>query len=373
MSHPGKFAKLLVVEDEPDILMVHTVYLQKAGYEVVPANNGKEAIEILSKIAKEIDLVVSDVTMPEMDGYELCANLREQEHTRLLPFIFVSGRTSLKEKLKGYELGGQDYIVKPCVPEEMLAKISNVLKVHRANQQFQQQVQMSQAAAMSAITYSSDLGRVIEFILSIANAEKIEMLGERFIEHTQQMGLNVVIQFNLTPSRSFSTSGIVTALETNIMELARKASRFYDYGARTMINYPGFSVLIKNMPIEDNARYGSIKDTLGTVCNVVQSRVEAVVSNDRVKQREDLINAATATTRELDQELTAIRKSNQSAIEQMRIDIENAMLRLGLTDVQEDNIRNIVDTCVNKTDEIFERGESLKVKFADLLKQLSIR
>jgi hypothetical protein len=97
------------------------------------------------------------------------------------------------------------------------------------------------------------------------------------------------------------------------------------------------------------------------------------VSNDRVKQREELISTATATIRELDQELTSIRKSNQSAIGQLRTDIENAMMHLGLTDVQEENIRNIVDSCVKKTDEIFECGEALKNKFAELLRQLSIR
>lgn len=109
---------ILVVDDEKDLRDVLKLYLENAGYEVLEAENGLEALDILSK--SDISLMILDIMMPEMDGFELIKKLGED---RDFPIIFLSARTKVQDKILGLNLGADDYIEKPFDPGEVLARV----------------------------------------------------------------------------------------------------------------------------------------------------------------------------------------------------------------------------------------------------------
>lgn len=109
---------ILVVDDEKDLRDVLKLYLENAGYEVLEAENGLEALDILSK--SDISLMILDIMMPEMDGFELIKKLGEN---RDFPIIFLSARTKVQDKILGLNLGADDYIEKPFDPGEVLARV----------------------------------------------------------------------------------------------------------------------------------------------------------------------------------------------------------------------------------------------------------
>lgn len=117
---------ILVLEDSRLILAKIKEILKKAGFKVITAENGKEGLLRLDEILP--DLIISDIMMPEMDGYLFCKKVRENPVTRLTPFIFLSAREALQDKLQGFEMGADDYLTKPFDGQELLTRVSASLR-----------------------------------------------------------------------------------------------------------------------------------------------------------------------------------------------------------------------------------------------------
>ncbi|WP_083935373.1 response regulator transcription factor [Paenibacillus ginsengihumi] len=120
-------AKILLVDDDPDIRELMRLYIAAEGLEVIEAGNGKEAIELLNKGA--VNLVVLDIMMPYMDGWELCREIRRRYPD--LPLLMVTAKGESADKVKGFHLGTDDYVVKPFDPVELTMRVKALLKRYR--------------------------------------------------------------------------------------------------------------------------------------------------------------------------------------------------------------------------------------------------
>lgn len=121
--------KVLIVDDDVVLRTAMSRYLQNRGYVVQDAESGVEGLAIFEQDLP--DLVVSDVMMPEMDGYEFCRRIRATRSGQLVPFIFLSSRGELSDRVLGHRIGADDYLVKPFEPKELLAKIESQLERSR--------------------------------------------------------------------------------------------------------------------------------------------------------------------------------------------------------------------------------------------------
>lgn len=118
--------KILIIDDTELMVKLISDILSRAGYEVVSASNG---IDGINKVRTEKpDLVILDVVMPEMDGFEACKILREDESNNLMPIIILTAQDAEDDKLEGLELGADDYITKPFNPRELVSRVNNTLK-----------------------------------------------------------------------------------------------------------------------------------------------------------------------------------------------------------------------------------------------------
>jgi diguanylate cyclase (GGDEF)-like protein len=117
--------RILVVDDEPHILQILRFTLEKAGYQVSVAEDGEKALKMLDE--SPVDLVILDIMMPKMTGYEVCRKMRETYKTSHIPVILLTAKGELSEKLKGLDGGANDYLVKPYSNEELLLRVRNVL------------------------------------------------------------------------------------------------------------------------------------------------------------------------------------------------------------------------------------------------------
>lgn len=115
--------KILVVDDDPHIVEVIGYSLQKAGHQFSTAKDGSEAIEVFNTEAP--DLIILDVGLPEIDGLEVCRQIRK---TSGIPILFLSARDEEIDRILGLEIGGDDYVTKPFSPRELIARISVILK-----------------------------------------------------------------------------------------------------------------------------------------------------------------------------------------------------------------------------------------------------
>jgi DNA-binding response OmpR family regulator len=118
--------KILIAEDEPDIRDLISLTLQFGGYEVVSAKDGIEAVSAAQN--DQFDLILMDVRMPRMTGYEACRVLRSDAATRGIPIIFLSAKGQETEVQAGLDAGADDYILKPFAPDILTEKIKEVLQ-----------------------------------------------------------------------------------------------------------------------------------------------------------------------------------------------------------------------------------------------------
>ncbi|MBO7743213.1 response regulator transcription factor [Paenibacillus sp. MWE-103] len=117
---------LLVVDDDPHIRELVRLFLVREGFQVVEAEDGEEALRILETTQPQ--LVILDVMMPNMDGWELCRELRRDTE---LPVLMLTAKGETSQKIKGFELGADDYLVKPFEPLELVARVRALLKRYR--------------------------------------------------------------------------------------------------------------------------------------------------------------------------------------------------------------------------------------------------
>jgi DNA-binding response OmpR family regulator len=122
LAHP-EGARVLVVDDDPLLVRLVRTHLEKAGYRVLEARDGEKALDVAA--AELPDLVVLDLMLPKLDGFEVCRRIREFS---LVPVVMLTARGEPVDKLRGFEMGADDYLGKPFVPAELLARVRAVLR-----------------------------------------------------------------------------------------------------------------------------------------------------------------------------------------------------------------------------------------------------
>jgi len=165
-------ANILVVDDTPGNLRLLMGILDKHGYEVRVASNGDLALRTVQSTPP--DLILLDIKMPNMDGYQVCEHLKAEEWTRDIPVIFISALGEVVDKVKGFEMGGVDYITKPFQPEEVLARVETHLTLRKLQQSLQQEI-VERTKAQDTLTEYKDH---LEELVTERTAELQQALAE---------------------------------------------------------------------------------------------------------------------------------------------------------------------------------------------------
>lgn len=134
--------RVLAVDDQRDALRLLQIRLQNAGFECVTASDGAGALAALAR--ESVDIIILDVMMPQMDGYEVCRRIKLDERTRDIPVIFLTAKFEMEDKVRGLEVGGHDYLSKPVEQPELLARTKSALRVKQLQDQLKERIQLQQ-------------------------------------------------------------------------------------------------------------------------------------------------------------------------------------------------------------------------------------
>lgn len=156
---PSEYTKkgvVLIVDDNPANLVLLYEYLTRTGFELLLAQTGDDALD--QAIHLHPDIILLDIMMPGLDGFETCEQLKAHEATRDIPVIFVTALTNTTDKIKGFQVGGVDYVTKPFQPEEVGARIHTHLMLRRLQHQLETQntILQEQKEALSHLNTSKD-------------------------------------------------------------------------------------------------------------------------------------------------------------------------------------------------------------------------
>ncbi len=119
--------KILIVDDVPKNIQMAMNILKNEGHKMFYAKDGKMALKLTSE--QEFDLILLDIMMPDINGFEVCKKLKNDDKTKNIPIIFLSGKDSTKDIEQAYEVGGIDYVVKPFINIELITKANNYVKL----------------------------------------------------------------------------------------------------------------------------------------------------------------------------------------------------------------------------------------------------
>jgi DNA-binding response OmpR family regulator len=120
--------RIFIVDDDLEALQLVGLMLERKGYQIQAASSGEQALQKISEAKAKPDLIILDIMMPDMDGYEVAQHLRDQPETQETPILFFTAKSAIANKIAGFQAGGDDYLTKPIHPAEMLSRVEALLK-----------------------------------------------------------------------------------------------------------------------------------------------------------------------------------------------------------------------------------------------------
>ena len=128
-------SKILIVDDIPKNIQMAMNILKNEGYKMFYAKSGEMTLKLVKE--HDFDLILLDIMMPDMNGFEVCTKLKNEEKTKNIPIIFLSGKDSSQDVEQAYECGGIDYVVKPCVTIELITKANSYVRLKQLEDKFE--------------------------------------------------------------------------------------------------------------------------------------------------------------------------------------------------------------------------------------------
>lgn len=212
--------KILVVDDEPDALELIEFNLKGAGFEVVTAADGEEALRLTRNHAP--DLLLLDLMLPEVEGLEVCKILRRDAATSGIPIIMVTAKAGEVDRVLGLELGADDYVTKPFSPRELVLRVKNLLRRRTASDEKAERVQVHELLIDLPRHLVTVQGRAVE--LTATEFKLLSVLAQRRgrVQSREQLLRDVWNYDNVIDTRTVDTH------MRRLREKLGRASRFLD-------------------------------------------------------------------------------------------------------------------------------------------------
>lgn len=364
--------KILVVDD--DVFMrelIESVLGER--YCVVEANSGAEALAVAQ--VEHPALILLDVEMPGMDGYETCRQLKQADDTAAIPVIFVSARDKIEERLKGYEAGGSDYVIKPFDTNELHAKIDYLLNMISAQAELKEMASYASNTAMTAMTSMSEMGALLESLNKFHISIDESSLAQAVLAGLALYGLNGVVQVR-TPEKThaFTEHGEANPLEVSVMDHMAGMDRILQFKSRMSIHYPHVAILVNNMPVEDADRCGRLRDHLAMLVEGAEMKVVGMIAENESRRRglaiEQMIERVTGTLNEIDSIQRRNRMEVRSAFGVLTDKLNAAMLQVGLTIQQEDFFAATVSNGIEEIINVQSTEAELQNKLTSIIREM---
>lgn len=348
--------KILVVDDQELNVELLIDILIDEGYQVATASNGVEAIEKFKQFKP--DMILLDVMMPVMDGYQACQAIRDlEEEGSSVPILFISAKAALEDKIRGYEVGGDEYIVKPFDNSELLIKINLVFKETKKIKAMRESIKDSNEMAYSLMTTASKVGAIGQFLRKTLSCNTLDELFQSFFELSLGAELGCTIKTTLNDDTIIvSDDGVEHPIDFEIISQYSSKDRIFYFGKnRALFNWDNLIMLVRNVGDEaDNIAI--MLDGLSAGIKFIQMQSILLSSIQVFKMANAQLNLkAVAVTENIEEE---IRKA-----------FDEIGSGSNLTEAEEDSIHVIVDKNRNMLDEILLSIRELEIEMEQTLSQ----
>lgn len=372
---------VLIVDDSP-IDISFLVSGLADNFAIIIANNGLMALELAQE--RQPDVILMDVSMPELDGYDCCRQLKQLESTQHIEVIFVSAHSTVEEKIKGYDAGGSDYVGKPVIPDELQQKVRVAVEHKRQREQYLRntsQADNSNRGSKDSSNESSNQNRnqlpgqltiadehkvLVDFLKAGSRTGSASELGEYLLQAIESLGLAACSYINFSKGEIIRATERVTPLETDLLAQIIGSKRILEDDRRLMIACDQVAVLIREMPT-DKVSTERFRTHLKTL---IQEAGHFLQTIENRTQLAGLMSDMQNSILEINQAQERIEKQSQDLFDTLLSDIHTAFDDWGLMESQEKQLLSLIHQSMTNMQQCYESGSNKDDALRPVLDQL---
>lgn len=333
-----------------------------------------EAIEVRRRDGGPLPwLVVLDVGLPGIDGYACCRMIRELEPG--VAVMFVSGHDTIEARLKGYEAGGDDFVVKPFDTGELLRKVRVFERIEVRTHSLEEQAAASEQLSSLALASMDESGLVLQFMSKAIACATPEELAEALLHLLRGYRLDGAVQLRFgSSSYNLSGDGANRPLESSILDHVRTLGRIFEFKTRGVYNIGDVTVMVSNMPVADPDFCGRIRDNLAIAAQGAEARLAAIeteiAERKRFEANRRALTGIKTTIERLRSANEAQREAGDALSQELQETLARSYIHLGLTENQERYVTEMVQGHLAQMATIFDQGARTQATLSGLLADL---
>lgn len=341
--------------------------------ELETVESGQACLDAIKN--RKPDILLLDVSMPVMNGLEVCKMIRASTEGNDFPIIFVSALASAEERLAGYEAGGDDYITKPFNPDELKVKVDVAVKQSKAKLELKESSSYAMKTAMTAMSSAAEQGLIVRFLQDSFTCSNSKELSEKAFECIAEYGVNasIVVENSGQVINIFTDDNIERPLENDAIQLLRSKGRIYTLGNKMIINGERASLLIRSLP-DDDDKVGRLRDHLAVLLDGIEARLTSIDLECELVSKQMVLSKAVEVTQNEIMSIDEIYRSQQVGVVQelsnIAQNLDKEFMTLGLTDEQEQALVDVVTKAEKNTEILYSKGVELDERFNKIIKHL---
>lgn len=370
--------RLLIVDDDPAAATMLQRMLKGHGHEVRMVTSGEACLGVMDEFSPEVILL--DIEMPGgIDGHETAQQVRRRFDRANLTILFLSGHDTLEDRLQAYDAGGDDFVAKPFVAKEIRRKIDLAVGARiRRKDLVAEKISLEETANVAMQGYD-EMGAILKFTRGALSCRTLTALAELMLASLRATQVECLVQLRGSAAAgklTLTPRGLASPLEESVIELMRSHDRIFQFKSRMIVNYDSVSVLVVNMPANDETLAGRIRDYAAMIAEAAEDAVANIsLRADAVERAMELRSLAAeghAGMKQLQASYLVQVADTRVALEQMTDKIEAMYYRFGLSDSQEAGISDTVRATKNEVLVMFDRyGADLDGRFSTILDGLN--
>ena len=365
--------KIFAIDDDPIIRELICQALDDPDYAIETF----ESVEAcLPRLAEERPgMFLLDVSLPGMDGYSFCRQIKDDSSLRHIPVTFVSGHDDIDARLAGYDAGGEDFVVKPFDPDEIKRKIKVAQHTIQNQKSLQEQAEASEYLSSLALASMDEAGIVLQFMSKLIGWNTAAEVAEGLLELMQRYRLVGVVQTRGAETNlTLSQSGTNIPLEVSIVNHVRGMDRIFEFRNRSVHNFDYVTLMVNNMPLDDPDFCGRLRDNLSVAAQGADSRLRAIeVEQENYRSQKIILDVLQSVRESIDamqQSHTQDRAASTELMVELDQDLANSFVHLGMTDDQERKMESLVGDFMKRLVGLLDRGEEARLTMQDLSEKL---
>lgn len=320
-------------------------------------------------------IVLLDIGMPGLDGYDTCRALRKRPGGNTVTVVFVSAHDTSEDRIAAYEAGGDDYLLKPVAAHELRHKLSSIVAHREAIQALAHRSNTAQVLVQKAFGKVGDLGTVVDTLRKLAAQRNQDAVADLFIATLKVWALEGAVRVLVgdTPLDR-TTDGPLSPLAASVLATRRETGHIFEFGSRALITYSRIAVLIHNLPTDEPERRASLLEHLSTLTESANLRVQDIEllngsparSTDCAKQLADLGRSLVHIS---EQGRDNLAQAQHLLIEPLE-NLERALDSMSLTDIQRAYLDDLFKAAQDDLHRYFDRATDIDLEFRELVGRL---